>query len=486
VNRPGGSLHGRDDQGRGRRDTRRSGDERGGRAPRGGRPAADPARQVAYEAVAAVHRDDAYGNIALPRLLRDAGLSGRDAALATELTYGTLRAVGTLDAIIAVAAGREVARIDPPARDALRLGAYQLLYTRIPAHAAVHSTVDLIRAVAPGAAGFGNAVLRQIAGRALPEWLAVVAPDYAVDPIGHLAIVHHHPQWVVRAFRDALGGDLAETAAALAADNERPEVHLCARPGRVAAVDLADEVAGTPGAFSPYAVYLPAGAPGELKAIVEGRAHVQDEGSQLVAAALLDAPAKGPDSRWLDLCAGPGGKAGLIGSLAALRDARVTAIEVAEHRAAMVQRASRGLPVDVIVGDGRQIASLVSPGFDRVLLDAPCSGLGSLRRRPEARWRRSPADLPALTRLQRELLVAAVDVTRPGGLIAYVTCSPHLVETRVTVAEARRRGSHPVEELDARQYLPAGLPGLGDGPAAQLWPHRHGTDAMFLSLLRRI
>lgn len=485
MTRPGGSFRGREDRGRGSRDSRGSRDERGGTAPRAGRPAADPARQAAYEAVAAVHRDDAYANIALPRLLREAEIYGRDAALATELTYGTLRAVGTLDAIIAVAAGRDVMRIDPPARDALRLGAYQLLYTRIPPHAAVHSTVDLVRAVAPGAAGFGNAVLRQIAARSLAEWLHEVAPDYAADPVGHLAVVHHHPQWVVRAFRDALGGDLAETAAALAADNERPEVHLCARPGKTDAVELADEVGGTPGAFSPYAVYLPGGAPGELRAIAHGRAHVQDEGSQLVAAALIDAPLDGPDGRWLDLCAGPGGKAALLGCLASQRGARVTAIEVAEHRADMVRRASRGLPVDVIVGDGREIASLAPTGFDRVLVDAPCSGLGSLRRRPESRWRRTPADLPPLTQLQRELLVAAIDVTRPGGLIAYVTCSPHLVETKVTVAEARRRSPHTVQEVDARPLLP-GVPALGDGPAIQLWPHRHGTDALYLSLLRRV
>jgi 16S rRNA (cytosine967-C5)-methyltransferase len=440
---------------------------------------------VAYEAIAAVHRDDAYANIVLPHLLRDAGLYGRDAALATELTYGTLRAVGTLDAIIEVAAKREVARIDPPARDALRLGAYQLLYTRVPDHAAVHSTVDLIRSVAPGAAGFGNAVLRQVAAKSLEDWLSDVAPSYAEDPIGHLAVVYHHPQWIVRAFSEALSDDLAETARALAENNERPAVHLCARPGLADAVELADQVGGAPGAFSPYAVYLPGGSPGDIEALARGRAHVQDEGSQLVTTALVDAALDGPDSRWLDLCAGPGGKAALLGALAALRGAQVTAVEVAEHRARMVEHAVRGLPVDVIAGDGRHVAELVSPGFDRVLVDAPCTGLGSLRRRPESRWRRQPSDLPPLTRLQRELLLAAIDIARPGGLVAYVTCSPHLVETQVTVAEIRRRSPHPIELVDVRPYFPERMPALGDGPAVQLWPHRHGTDAMFIALLRR-
>jgi 16S rRNA (cytosine967-C5)-methyltransferase len=448
----------------------------------------DP-RRVAYEAVAAVHRDDAYANLVLPKLLGEADLDARDAALVTELVYGTLRRRGTLDAIIASAADRAVDRIDPPARDALRLGAYQLLFTRVPPHAAVSATVGLVKAVAPGATGFANAVLRQVSTASLDEWLARVAPPDSDDPVGHLAVVHSHPSWIVRSFAEALGGDLAETARALAEDNDPAPVHLCARPGRVEAADLADEVGGVPGAFSPYAVYLRGGAPGRLRAIGDGRAHVQDEGSQLVTLALAGAPvSEGPAERWLDMCAGPGGKAALLGGLAAARRAQVTAVEVAEHRARMVENAVRGMPVIVHTADARAVGhgdEMRAGSFDRVLVDAPCTGLGALRRRPEARWRRQPADLPPLTRLQRELLVAAIAAARPGGVVAYVTCSPHVVETRVSVAEARRRSPHPTTLLDARAHLPDGMPGLGDGPTVQLWPHRHGTDAMFLALLRR-
>jgi 16S rRNA (cytosine967-C5)-methyltransferase len=435
-----------------------------------------------------VHRDDAYANLVLPAILRDLRLHGRDAAFATELTYGTLRALGTLDAILSAAAGREVARIDPPARDALRLGAYQLLHMRVPAHAAVSSTVDLVRAVAPGAAGFANAVLREIATKDADTWLAELAPPADTEPIKHLALVHSHPQWIVRAFAEALGGDLAETTRLLIEDNEPPPVHLCARPGRADAIGLADEVGGAPGAFSPYAVYLSGGAPGELAAVTEGRAHVQDEGSQLVANALAVAPIEGSDARWLDLCAGPGGKAGLLGALAAERGAALTAVEIAEHRARLVELAVRGLPVSVLHTDGRSVgkdADLPEASFDRVLVDAPCTGLGSLRRRPESRWRRQPSDLPPLTRLQRELLAAALRAVRPGGLVAYVTCSPHTVETHVSVTEAARRSGVPVDFVDARTLMPPGMPGLGDGPTVQLWPHRHGTDAMFLAVLRR-
>jgi 16S rRNA (cytosine967-C5)-methyltransferase len=457
----------------------------------------DAARRVAFDTIAAVHRDDAYANLVLPRLLRERRLHGLDAAFATELTYGALRLTGTLDAVVADAAARDVARIDPPVRDALRLGAYQLLRTRVPPHAAVATTVDLVRVVAPGAVGFANAVLRRISERDWDAWIERLAPDD--NPVRRLALAYAHPEWIVRAFTDALragpdtaapraGPDTDEITRALAADNEAAPVHLCARPGLITAAELAEAVGGRVGRYSPYTVYLPGGSPGDIRAVVDGRAHVQDEGSQLVAAALLAAPLDGPDRRWLDLCAGPGGKAGLLGAVAAGRGARVTAVEVAPHRADLVAGATRNLPVDVIVADGRDVGAvdeLPAASFDRVLVDAPCTGLGSLRRRPESRWRRQPSDLPPLTRLQRELLGAALHAVRPGGMVAYVTCSPHPAETQVGVTEACRRSRYPVDFVDARALLPAGVPQLGGGPTVQLWPHRHGTDAMFLAVLRR-
>jgi 16S rRNA (cytosine967-C5)-methyltransferase len=452
----------------------------------------DPARRVAYETLAAVNRDDGYANLVLPRLLAEHRLVGRDAAFATELAYGTLRQSGSLDAVIAAAADRAVDRIDPPTRDALRLGAYQLLHMRVPAHAATSTTVDLVRAVAPGAIGFANAVLRRIGAHDWAAWVEQLAPAESSE---RLAFMHAHPPWVVRAFADALGAAAAgELEALLTADNTPAPVHLCARPGRITAAELADQTGGTVGPYGPYAVHLPSGSPGDHPAVRGSggaRAHVQDEGSQLVAAALAEAPldrglrsatpAGGPGERWLDLCAGPGGKAALLGALAASRGARLTAVEVAPHRARLVEHAVRGLPVDVVSEDGREFDA---EPFDRVLVDAPCTGLGALRRRPEARWRRRPNDLPPLTRLQRELLAAALRLTRPGGLVAYVTCSPHMAETRVTVTETCRRAAAEVDLVDARPLLP-GVPDLGSGPTVQLWPHRHGTDAMFLALLRR-
>ena len=237
---------------------------------------------------------------------------------------------------------------------------------------------------------------------------------------------------------------------------------------------------GLPALYSPYGVYLDGGDPGDIRAVADGRAAVQDEGSQLVATALATAPLTGPDERWLDLAAGPGGKAGLLGAIAAGRGAVLDAVEITPHRADLVRQTVRGLPVTVHTADGRD-PGLTPASYDRVLLDAPCTGLGALRRRPEARWRRQPSDVAPLVKLQRELLESAARMVRPGGVIAYVTCSPHLAET---VGVDRPPARSTSNWSTPARCLP-GVPDLGDGPTVQLWPHRHGTDGMFLAVLRK-
>lgn len=441
----------------------------------------DPARQAAFDVLRAVSERDSYANLALPALLRDRQITGRDAAFATELTYGTCRAKGLLDAVIAAAAGRPVDRIDPVLLDLLRLGAYQLLRTRVDDHAAVSTTVEQAGLEFDTArAGFVNGVLRTIARRDEADWVAELAPPAATDPVGHLAFVHAHPRWIGQAFADALGARAGELGELLASDDSRPEVHLAARPGLLSAAELAEQTGGTVGRYSPYAVYLGDGDPGGVAAVRDGRALVQDEGSQLVARALTLAPLDGPDAgRWLDLCAGPGGKTALLAALGQPSGTTVTAVEPAPRRAELIEQNTSGLPVDVVRVDGRE--SGLTPGFDRVLVDAPCTGLGALRRRPEARWRRQPGDVPALAKLQRELLAAAIRLTRPGGVVLYATCSPHLAETAGVVADAVRR--QPVTALDTRELF-APATDTGDGPSVQLWPHRHGTDAMFAAALR--
>jgi 16S rRNA (cytosine967-C5)-methyltransferase len=459
---------------------------------------ADPARTVAFKALCAVSDRDAYVNLLLPTLLRDSGLTGRDAALATELAYGTLRGQGSYDAILAICSDRDLDRIDPPLRQVLRLGTHQLLATRIGAHAAVATSVDLAKDVAgPRPAGFVNAVLRKVATRDFEAWLEIAAPGRDDDLIGHLSVAYSHPRWIVDALSEALGEDpasgLAETEAVLAADGERPRVTLCAVPGLADPAELV-AAGATPGQWSPFAAVLAEGDPAQIAAVAQGRAAVQDEASQLAALALARADvasdAGSAGARWLDMCAGPGGKARLLAGLASTGEARLLAADLRLHRAGLLRSslAGAGTPggVAVVAADGTAPAWRLG-AFDRVLADVPCSGLGALRRRAEARWRRSPADVTALGPVQRALLASALDSARPGGVVAYVTCSPHLAETRDVVTSVLA-GRDDAEVIDAPAVLPE-VPGLRcpdpHPEFAQFWPHRHGTDAIFIALLRR-
>ena len=439
----------------------------------------------------AVTSRGAYANLLLAALLAERGLGGRDAALATELTYGTLRGQGSYDAILTACADRAPSRMDPPVLNALRLGAHQLLAMRVAPHAAVATTVSLAAGAAgQRAAGFVNAVLRRVAQRDLGAWLDIVAPDRSADPVGHLAVRHSHPAWIVSALAAALGeqpgGGLAETERALAADNIRPPVALCAMPG---AADAAELVAAgaTAARWSEFGAYLDRGDPAGIAAVAQGRAAVEDEASQLAAIALARTGLPGRDAVWLDMCAGPGGKARLLAGLAAGRPARLLAADRRPHRAALAGSAVSAGPAAAIAADGTR-PPWRAASFDRVLADVPCTGLGALRRRPEARWRRAPADVAELAQLQRALLGSAMDAARPGGVVAYVTCSPHPAETREVVGAVLAARPGAADLLDAPAVL-AEVPGLrctGQDPRyAQFWPHRHGTDAIFLALLRR-
>lgn len=448
----------------------------------------DPAREVAYAALRAVDTDDAYLNLILPPRLTAAGLTGRDAGFVTELTNGTVRMQGLYDAMISSCVKGGTGSLQPEVLTALRLGCHQLHGMRVPAHAAVGTSVELVRhAVGERPVRLTNAVLRGIASRPLDDWLEALAPAASQGSIHDLAVRFSHPGWVVDAFAAALdadGADPSQLGLLLAADNAAPLVTLAVRPGLATVASLASYDV-TPGRFSPYAAQLAGGDPAAVAEVRAGRVGVQDEGSQLAAIALTRAGVDGTDGRWLDLCAGPGGKAALLTGIARQRGATLVASELLPHRAALVARAVRAYPPPqpLLVADGT--APAWRPGsFDRVFLDAPCTGLGALRRRPEARWRRQPSDVHDLVPLQCRLLGAALDSVRSGGVVAFVTCSPHLAETRgVVEAVLAGRGGDACEE-DARALLPD-VPHPGPGPHVQLWPHRHGTDAMFVAVLRR-
>ncbi|MBC3185491.1 MFS transporter [Corynebacterium sp. zg-331] len=439
----------------------------------------DAPRRVAYAVVGAVRAQDAYANLVLPAALKEHRVRGRDAAFATEITYGTLRTQGVLDAVIAACSSRQLEAIAPEVLDALRLGAYQVLYTRVEPHAAVDTSVQLVvEAGQERAKGFANAVLRTMTRTPASEWITRLSPRGELEGA---AFRHAHPAWIARSFAAALGAHAEELEAALAADSQRPKVHLVARPGEMSAEELALVIGGEQGRYSPYAVYLDSGAPAQLEPVRSGLAAVQDEGSQLIARAAAQAPVTGRDEgRWLDLCAGPGGKAALLGALARIEAAHVDAVEPAKHRADLVRSAVHGLPVTVHTADGR--APGLAPGYDRVLVDAPCSGLGALRRRPEARWRKRESDIAGLAALQYELLRSALALARPGGVVVYSTCSPDLRETRAIVDKAI--ADLDAVELDAHGLVP-GMADVGNHPSVQMWPHRHGTDAMFFAVLRK-
>ena len=518
---------GRNDRPRGGNDRRRGerNDRRGGGRSRGQDasfevPDVDTPRLITLSALGAVFNDGAYGNIALPREITEAGLSGRDAAFATEIGYGTMRMVGVLDEIIGSCSSRPMSELDPIVLNALRMGTYQLLYTRVEDHAAVDTSVRL---VPQRVKGFVNAILRAVQKKPLEQWIEELAPE---GKLAQLAFRTGHPEWIARSYLATLSAPSGavpsangagtessadgartdasaarsdpstdpsaepstgsstnlfdELAKALEADSTRPIVHLAAKPGEISADELALITGGEEGAYSPYAVYLEGGNPAHIEPVQEKLAVIQDEGSQLIGAALVRVDVDNDAGRWLDLCAGPGGKATMIGSLAAIDGATVTAVEIAPHRGDLIRKATEGLPVTVVVGDGRTVD--VGSSFDRVLVDAPCSGLGSLRRRQESRWTKDESDIEELTALQYELLEAGVSRCKPGGVVVYSTCSPDLRETREIVDKALV--TLPVEELDAHPLV-APMDNVGREKSVQMWTYRHGTDSMFFAVLRK-
>ena len=434
-------------------------------------------RRVAFDVLRQVSGEGAYANLALAKTLAQADLETRDAAFVTELVAGTCRLRGTYDAIIESASGRGLKTMQLAVVDLLRLLAHQALNMAVPARAAVDTTVKLAReTVGQRVTGLINAVGRRITTHDLREWVELLSAG--LDENGRLAVATHHPRWIVAAYEKVLPEN--ELAQALEANNLAPKPTLVVRPGLAQVEELAPAV---PTMYSPFGAVLD-GVPGDLTAVREGRAGVQDEGSQLVCLALDRVNT--PDGPWLDLCAGPGGKSALLAGLARRRGEHLVANEVAVHRAELVEKALAVYPpgtVNVICSDGRDSEPVRARcPFSRIMVDAPCSGLGALRRRPEARWRRTPDDVAELVLLQRTLLETAIGLLVPGGVVAYVTCSPHADET-TGVVEAVMADFPDLELLDASSLLPE-VPNATRRGCVQLWPHRHGTDAMFLALLR--
>ncbi|HEX5030866.1 MAG TPA: 16S rRNA (cytosine(967)-C(5))-methyltransferase RsmB [Candidatus Eisenbacteria bacterium] len=438
------------------------------------------AREIALQILLAVETRRAYSDRVLETKLREAALSPVDAALVTTLVQGSIRTKALLDHHLEHLTRGGWERLPGPIRAALRIGAYQVLVlTRIPASAAVHESVELAKRYGhPGTAGLANAVLRRLAaGERAP------LPDRDADPEGYLAIVHSHPRWLVARWLARYG--MTETEQLLAADNREPSVSVRANAHRIRTAELAkllraEGIESKPGPNGGPVLVLEGGFVASRSPLFrDGLLSLQDEAEASVPG-LLDIKA---GDRALDLCAAPGGKASQMAERVA-PGGRLTAVEIQPGRARalrenLVHRLR--LPgVDVILADGRT-APFDRP-FDGVLLDAPCTGLGVLRRRADARWRKEESDIATMAALQSTLLDRAAALTRPGGVLVYSVCSLEPEETdRVVASFLERTPAFRME--DARPHLPSGF--ASDEPVLRATPHRHDTDGVFAARLRR-
>jgi 16S rRNA (cytosine967-C5)-methyltransferase len=424
----------------------------------------DEARTVAFTAIRRVTEQGGYSTLVVPAALARSGLDAQGRAFATELAFGTLRRIIPLDHAIAQVASRPPERISGPALAAIRIGAYQLLYTRVPDHAAVSESVGL---VGKRERGFVNAVLRHLA-TASP----VPTPGPADDDV---ALRTGLTSWAVGELRRLLGEEEAEVAAAALAERAplTLRVNTCRRSVHELTHDLGDAgVVATPGAIHPDTLLVDGGDPSGLPGYAEGWFAVQDASSAFVVAALDPQPGE----RALDVCAGPGGKLAHIACLVGAEGLAAGA-DLHPSRAALVARTAERLGVRAHVLAQDAVHPALTGGFDRVVVDAPCSGIGSARRRPELLWRASRSNLSALARTQVAIAAAAAEQVRPGGRLIYSVCTFPRAETDAACDAllAHRPDLEPIAITGP------------DGPAerVRLWPHRHGTDGMFVAAFRR-
>jgi 16S rRNA (cytosine967-C5)-methyltransferase len=442
---------------------------------------APSARSVARQVLARVG-EGAYASLALAGELDRAGLGSSDRALATELCYGVLRLRRRLDRALGSCAPRGLDRLDHRVRDTLRLAAFQLLcLERVPAHAAVNDAVEEVKRLRGARlGGFANAVLRRLAQQGEPP-----APDPAADLVAHLVEWHSYPEWLARLYLTELGPEGALALAA--AQNQAAPVWLRANPARggreaaaLAVTAARPEAEVTPSPDLPDALRLRGGAnPGDLAAYREGLVTVQDLGAQVVGHLCGAAPGE----RILDACAGVGGKSTHLASLAG-GNAVIEAADRSARKLGLLAEHARRLgaegvaPVEV---DLTEPGPRLAPAYDRVLLDAPCTGLGVVRRHPELKWRRVAADAARLAELQARLLDALAPRVRPGGLLVYSVCTITPEEGAGQVA--RFLAHHPDFTRDPPPPLLA--PFVGADGRVRTLPHRHDADGFVAARLRR-
>jgi 16S rRNA (cytosine967-C5)-methyltransferase len=438
-----------------------------------GKPNPEDSRLLAYELISQVNREGAFANIRLPELLSESKMTLADKAFTTELAYGTLRMQGRHDHFIKRFIDRDFLDLDPKITDLLRMGVHQLTLMRVADHAAVSETVEVARKVAgESKASYVNAVLRKIA--AMPKEF----DDFNSLPIAEkLSINHSHPVWIINAFYDQLK-DWDEVERLLISNNTPALPDVVAWPGKSTVAELIQLGAtGIPGFNNGVNINT---IPILFEPIIQRKAGVQDRGSQLVVENFL--ATFEPGLSWFDMCAGPGGKAAYLYNSLSDKDpsSKFLANEPVPHRAELVKRVVNN---NQVVSFDATISENFDQKFDRILVDAPCTGLGALRRRPEARWRKSLADLKELIPLQRNLMNSAYELLAPNGIIAYVTCSPLLPETKGQVIDFL--SEHPDMKIHSMDQNGFHKEGLQNDGSVQLWTHRDGSDSMFMVLLRK-
>ena len=442
------------------------------------KPKPGAARLLAFDLVSQVNRNGAFANLRLPELLSESELDLRDRSFVTELAYGTLRMQGKHDFAISLKADRPINELDEKIVDLLRLGIHQIFEMRVPIHAAVGETVEVARAVAgESKASYVNALLRSISADL--DLYEAVKSDVKLPEIEKLSILYSHPIWIINSYFDQLK-DWNAVEELLRINNIPVSPHIVAWPGKSSVEEIL-QVGGEKLPIGTFSV-LSDSLPNDYPAIKDKRAGIQDMGSQLVAEIFFATKNESP-LKWLDLCAGPGGKAALLHNLLLTEKPNDSflANEPTSHRADLVARV---VPKNKVISlDGRDFQSF-GEKFDRILIDAPCSGLGALRRRPEARWRRSLNDLKELLPLQRELIDSAYEMLNPGGIIGFATCSPLLAETKSQILDAKYRHKD-LKILDIAQFSPSGSTGVNPDGSLQLWTHLDGSDSMFMALLQK-
>jgi 16S rRNA (cytosine967-C5)-methyltransferase len=454
--------------------------------PHQGVPVSDAnPRRSAFDILLRIEKERSYADILIDRELSRGLLTGPDRGLLTELVYGVLRRQGTLDHIISHCSTQRIDRLERAVHLLLRLGLYQALFLdRVPVSAAVNETVKLAHLLVPRAAGFINAVLR----RADRERDAIPWPDRDADPAGFIAARHSTPPWIAAGWVDQLGLDEAE---ALARETLVPppftvRVNTLKTDRDDLRVRLAEEgVSSEPGRFAPSALHLSGTIRLDtLASFREGLFTVQDESSQMTA--LLLAPR--PGERVLDLCAAPGGKSTHLAQLMENRGA-ILACDASPRKLELVRETAARLGIDIITTTPANAAKPLPADtlglFQRVLVDAPCSGLGVLRRNPEGKWWKTPGNVVELAATQRAILRNAAGCLATGGTLLYATCSTTREENEAVIDDfLSRRPDFMLEDL--RGLFPAWAPLFTERGCFRSWPQRHGMDGFFAARLRKI